>query len=165
MKKKTQATGVVVIRPYAPKAGTGAHKLLWALSRGQETQRQLYNRTHTAGQALGLWREKVMRPLVHGAWVEAVKIYSSAEEDKTLYGLTPAGLRILNALNSIKEVEEFTPVVAAKRERFIPQGVYTGEAPLFTRPGALDFLNCPSRIGNRLIYKENTDVRKTVTLA
>ncbi len=84
---------------------------------------------------------------------------------QTLYGLTPAGLRALNALNSIKEVEEFTPVVAAKRERFIPQGVYTGEAPLFTRPGALDFLSCPSRVGNRLIYKENTDVRKTVTLA
>ena len=106
-----------------------------------------------------------MRPLVHGAWVEAVRIYSSAEEDKTLYGLTPAGLRVLNALSSIKAVEEFTPVVAAKRERFIPEGVYTGETRLVTRPGALDFLNCPSRIGNRLIYREDTDVRETVAVA
>ena len=133
---------------YVPKPGTAAHKLLALLYSGQREERELFGKTRTAGQSTNLWREKVLTPLWGGGWIEL---------NNNRYGLTPVGLTKLRALEEVKpQLERTSPQVATKPQRYLAaeEGPWTGVSMSPIRPGAMDFLDCPSRVGSQLFYRK-----------
>jgi len=129
---------------YSPKPGTAAHKLLALLFYGQLDERSLFAKTRTAGQSTNLWRVKVLEPLWGGQWIEL---------NESLYGLTPIGLTMLGALEEVKpQLNTSDPQKATKMRRY-EEALWTGVSMLPVRPGSMDFLDCPSRVGNKLIYR------------
>lgn len=134
---------------YVPKPGTAAHKLLALLFYGQMDERTLFGKTRTAGQSTNLWREKVLTPLWGGGWIEL---------NNGSYGLTPVGLTKLQALEESKpQLVASSPQTATKMQRYVEKEFYTGVDMGSVRPGAMDFLKCPTRVGDQLIYRKETE--------
>lgn len=139
-----------VLRGYAPKAGSSAHKLLALLFHGQLDERSLFGKTRTSNQSSNLWRGKVLEPLWSAGWIEL---------NNNLYGLTPSGLEKLQALEDINpQLDSGVPQAATKMQRFVDpseHGPYTGVSMSSVRPGAMDFLKYPTRVGEQLIYRKD----------
>ena len=134
-------------RAFFPKADTCAHSVLAWLVHGALDQHGLYGKTHAINQSRITWALKVADPLVAGGWVE---------RNSDVLRLTDKGFTTYCALQ-LKHPLNITPVtVATKQERFAPIGYLQLEDldPEKIRPGSLDFLKCPSRVGNKLFYKE-----------
>jgi len=131
---------------YSPKPGTAAHKVLALLFHGQMDERSLYAKTRTAGQSTNLWHAKVLDPLCGGNWVEV---------NASLYGMTPIGLTMLETLEEVKpQLGGSDPQKATKMRRYLEdEDPWTGVSMLPVRPGSMDFLDCPTRVGNKLIYR------------
>jgi DNA-binding MarR family transcriptional regulator len=63
---------------------------------------------------------------------------------KAGYFITPKGKRLLEKMDEPQAMGEFPAArTPASRQPYVP-------APIVTRPGALDFLACPSRRGDEL---------------
>lgn len=134
-------------RVFYPKPNTCAHSVLAWLTHGALEQHGLYGKTHAINQSRVTWAAKVADPLVAGGWVE---------RNGEVLRITDKGFTTYCALQ-LRHSIDFTPVtVATKQERFAPIGYLQMQDldPEVIRPGSLDFLKCPSRIGNELIYKE-----------
>jgi len=136
-----------IVRRFMPKPGTCAHRVLWLTSRGAASMVDLYPQTHSIGQSKNLWEAKVVNPLVGEEFIE---------RNGDVLRITQKGFAKFCELDLKQPINEVMVTVATKPEKFVPVGNYEGVGfnPDNIRPGATDFLRCPSRVGNQFIYRK-----------
>ena len=123
----------------------GSHRILHALSLGIKSSKELKNIVGAINSVARFDGEYMSRLVASGyvrqinqAWAITRRGQQKLEE------LGPAsGLREKNTQHkSLMHQPEYQP------EKHNP--------PMPVRPGSLDFLNYPSRMGNRLVYRDGT---------
>lgn len=123
----------------------GSHRILHALSIGAKSSKELKNIVGAINSVSRFDGEYMMR-MVSSGYVRQVDAG---------WVLTRRGQQ---------KLEELGPATGMRDKNHHPsspmhQPIYEPSkhnAPMPVRPGSLDFLNYPSRMGNRLIYRDGT---------
>lgn len=96
------------------------------------------------------FENEVLKPLLHQGAILA--------HGNNIYSITNMGVDIYMKLQSEAPYYINKPEVKARKKSVeIPTELYVAVelAPYDGRPGSLDFLKYPSRMGNRLIYRKD----------
>lgn len=122
----------------------GSHRILHALSLGPKSSRELKNLVGAINSIARFDGEYMMRLVSSGYARRVTEGWAITRRgQEKLEELGPAqGVRIKQDRTSV--LMSRPPYDPAK------------DTPLPMRPGALDFLNYPSRMGSRLIYRDGT---------
>lgn len=123
----------------------GSHRILHALSLGAKSSKELKNIVGAINSVSRFDGEYMMR-MVSSGYVRRIDAG---------WVLTRRGQQ---------KLEELGPATGMRDKHHrhsnpMQQPIYNPEkhnAPMPVRPGALDFLKYPSRMGNRLIYRDGT---------
>lgn len=129
-------------------ANAGSHRILYALSFGACTSKELKNIVGAINSVARFDGEYMARLIANGFVLRDADYWSLTESGKEkLDRLGPAkGLRLRGSL-------------ATKRHAGFTSGEIYDPSKYATtprRPGAEDFLEFPSRMGNRLYYRDGT---------
>ena len=129
------------------------HRVLALLEKNSSSPATLHKATKTAGQSFVKWGIDVLGPLTHRGLLN--------QQNNTVY-ITTAGLELFYDLERKSNVPAAKVAGPRKKVSTSTKEMYVPPKNLPMRPGAEDFLNCPSRVGSQLIYRPDAKLEEVV---
>lgn len=84
------------------------------------------------------------------------------KQDGHTMTITTAGVELFYDLERRSNIDMKKVALPREKQVMFTKGDYVPPKNLPMRPGAEDFLNCPSRVGNQLVYRPDAKREETV---
>lgn len=124
------------------------HRILTILESASSAPITLHKQTKTSGQSFVKWGVDILTPLI---------LRGLIAQHGNAISITNAGLELFYELERKSNVA-LTQVALPRQVQLMHTEVYKSDkTTAYVRPGANDFLKCPSRIGNKLVYREDVN--------
>jgi|AntAceMinimDraft_6_1070360.scaffolds.fasta_scaffold41551_3 hypothetical protein len=124
------------------------HRILTILEKAPSSPITLHKQTKTSGQSFVKWSVDILTPLT---------LRGVIAQQGNAINITNAGLELFYELERKSNVV-LAQVALPRQVRLMHTEVLKSDkTKAYVRPGANDFLKCPSRIGNKLVYREDVN--------
>tara|TARA_R110000822_G_scaffold153944_1_gene293357 strand:+ start:704 stop:1114 length:411 start_codon:yes stop_codon:yes gene_type:complete len=128
------------------KAKSPTHRVLSAMMGGLNSTTALHKATKTAGQSHNRWSIEILNPLIERKLVR---------QDGYTLAVTKDGMELFFDLERKSNVDLRTMALPRQVQVMHTEVLKSDKTPPPQRAGANDFLKCPSRVGSKLLYRED----------
>ena len=130
------------------------HRVLSVLMQGSSTPSGLHRQTKSSGQSLARWSIEIMEGLVQRKLIK---------QDGHTMTITSAGVELFYDLERRSNIDMKKVALPREKQVLFTTELYNPKNDMRPmRVGAQDFLNCPSRVGNQLVYRPDAKREETV---
>jgi hypothetical protein len=130
------------------KSKTPTHRVLSALMSGTTTMAALHKATKTDGQSQNRWGVDVLSPMLQRKLIR--------QDGHTLV-VTSLGAELFYDLERKSNVDLKKVAMPREKQVMKTETYMPSKNAVYVRPGANDFLKCPSRVGKELVYRKDVD--------
>jgi|TARA_R110000822_G_scaffold60171_5_gene149986 hypothetical protein len=130
------------------KAKSPTHRVLAAMMGGLISTTSLHKATKTAGQSHNRWSIEALNPLIQRKLIR---------QDGYNLAITKDGMELFFDLERKSNINLHTMALPRQVQVMRTEVYKSDKTTAYVRPGANDFLKCPSRVGNKLVYREDVN--------